>query len=94
MVGMASFDEWPRRWIMSFWCWGWWCETVLLVLRRQKRHHWICTKRRSAPDKNIKKERKKKHSDLGWCLCTIDFCGRICVQILEYFGFLFFCSWD
>ena len=22
------------------------------------------------------------------------FCGRNCVQILEYFGFLFFCSWD
>ena len=55
----------------------------------------ICSKPRSTPDKNIKKERKKKnHSNLGWYLCTIDFCGRICVQILEYFGFLFFCSWD
>ena len=89
---------------MSFWCWGWWCETVLLVLRRQKRRHWICTKRRFAPDKNIKKERKKKHSDLGWCLCTIDFCGRICVGIfwvsillflgLNIIGSLFLCVHD
>ena len=74
MVGMASFDEWPRRWIMSFWCWGWWCETMLLVLRRQKRRHWICTKRRSAPDKNIKKERKKKK--------TIQIWVGVCVQLI------------
>ena len=60
VVGMASFDEWLRRWIMSFWCWGWWCEMVLLVLRRQKWRHWICSKPKSAPNKNIKKERGKK----------------------------------
>ena len=59
---------------MSFWCWGWLCETVLLVLRRQKWCHWICTKRRSAPDKNIKKERKKKK--------TIQIWVGVCVQLI------------
>ena len=36
------------------------------LTQTQKRRHWICSKPRSAPDKNIKKERKKKKTIQIW----------------------------
>ena len=48
---------------------------VLLVLRRQKWRHWIYSKPKSAPNKNIKKERGKKKKNIQiWV--------GVCVQLI------------
>ena len=91
---------------MSFWCWGWWCETMLLVLRRQKWRHWICSKPRSAPDKNIKKKKKNIQIWVDVCVQLIfveEFVYKFWnilgfysfVLGIEYFGFVVLvCSWS